>query len=454
MSTRDQAATLLHRFRLFGQDSDGGITAFMLVCTLTIVVAAGMAIDFMRHETVRAELQYGIDRGVLAAASLSQDIDAETTVREYIRSAKYLDETVVLDVQATDNAGLRRVEATGTFTIGTYFLRLLGIPTLDVAARATAEEERTGVEISLVLDISGSMAWEGRIGNLIPAAQGFITQVMTPGTEETTTINFVPYAGGTNPGPTLAAALGMQRFHNRSSCPELTAADYSHTGLPSAGFYRQVPHFHWWPIAADQVAYMDQGWCPSDAVMPIGVMMNDSQALLDRIAGIRLHDGTGTHIAMKWALALLDPSSNDEVQTLIGAGEVDAAFEDRPAAWNDPETMKFIILMTDGQITDQHRPAPPYLVEVDPDPLPAGYDARTYNSNRTTNRDNFFAMCNFAKANGVTVFTIAFEVPAQYEYEMRDCASSPAHFYSVEGLEIADAFNSIAATISKLKLVN
>lgn len=426
----------------------------MLVCTITIIAAAGMAVDFMRHETVRAELQYGLDRGVLAAASLSQTVDAETVVESHLRGSRHLDPSIDVDVTASDTAGLRRVSAVAQTSIETHFLRLVGISTLDIVARATAEEERTGLEISLVLDISGSMAWSGRIGNLIPAAQDFVTQVMTPGTEDTTTVNFVPYAGNTNPGPTLAAALGLVRHHGRSSCLELPRGEFTHTGLPSAGRYDQVPHFHWWPIAADQVAYMDQGWCPSDAVMPISVMENDRDALIARIGGMRLHDGTGTHIAMKWALALLDPDSNDVVRSLVTAGAVDPRFDNRPAAWDADDTLKVIVLMTDGQITDQHRPGPAYLVETVPSPLPAGYDARPlYNQPRSNNQADFFSLCALAKANGVTVFTIAFEVPSNIEWEMRDCASSPAHFYSVTGLEIEEAFDSIAATISKLKLV-
>ena len=57
-------------------------------------------------------------------------------------------------------------------------------------------------------------------------------------------------------------------------------------------------------------------------------------------------------------------------------------------------------------------------------------------------------------AQGVVIFTIGFEadepgaVPA-----MADCASSPSHFYRVEGLQISSAFTSIASQIKALRLV-
>ncbi|HUS53296.1 MAG TPA: hypothetical protein VMY41_04725 [Thermohalobaculum sp.] len=59
------------------------------------------------------------------------------------------------------------------------------------------------------------------------------------------------------------------------------------------------------------------------------------------------------------------------------------------------------------------------------------------------------------KQNGVVVFAIGFDVgvgtPAYNS--MRSCASSVSHFYDVDGLDLASAFQQIATTISKLKLV-
>jgi len=50
------------------------------------------------------------------------------------------------------------------------------------------------------------------------------------------------------------------------------------------------------------------------------------------------------------------------------------------------------------------------------------------------------------------VFSIGFEVSNRAAEVMEDCATSPNHFYRVDGLEIASAFNSIANQISALRL--
>lgn len=61
-------------------------------------------------------------------------------------------------------------------------------------------------------------------------------------------------------------------------------------------------------------------------------------------------------------------------------------------------------------------------------------------------------ICGAAKAEGVTVFTIGFEAPAAGNAALLDCATSPAHFFDVQGLEISEAFRTIARKISELRL--
>ena len=70
-----------------------------------------------------------------------------------------------------------------------------------------------------------------------------------------------------------------------------------------------------------------------------------------------------------------------------------------------------------------------------------------------TNKDSRLdAICDAAKANGVVIFTIGFEVTDHSANVMRSCASTPNHFYRVEGLDIEYAFASIANQINQLKL--
>ncbi len=75
----------------------------------------------------------------------------------------------------------------------------------------------------------------------------------------------------------------------------------------------------------------------------------------------------------------------------------------------------------------------------------------TYASVNTMN-STLQTSCNQAKSNGVIVYGIAFEAPANGQAQISGCASSPAHYFDAQGLEIQTAFRTIANSISQLRL--
>jgi hypothetical protein len=364
--------------------------------------------------------------------------------------------------------------------------------TLPVPAAATAAEMARNIEVSLVLDISGSMRYSDRMDNLRPAAQEFVDMLLTPTTRPYTTINLIPYAGQTNPGPFMFNRMGGARvpalaldaalggipasqshgvldpalpggvgpdpslryvYPNVSSCLEMAPGTFTTPALPT-GSNAQVAHFMNWVIAPD---VMDWGWCPQDQTA-INYLSNNPDTLKATIGSMRMHDGTGTHYAMKYAVSLLDPSSQDDVSALIGDGQVAAQFDGRPAAYDDETAVKYIILMTDGQITEQVRPTDALDSENPTVELNEGRTGeRTRITTANTNVNSFFAQCDLAKnarPRPVIVYTIAFEAPGTPEAQMRACASSPAHFFAADGGSIADVFEAIARQIQTLRLTN
>lgn len=70
----------------------------------------------------------------------------------------------------------------------------------------------------------------------------------------------------------------------------------------------------------------------------------------------------------------------------------------------------------------------------------------------STKNSRLLAACSAAKASGVLVFTIGFEAPADAESILKSCASSDAHYYDVDGLELSDAFSAIATKVTELRL--
>jgi len=455
------------RAALFGRREDGSMLVFGLIVFVLILLVAGLAVDFMRYENNRMRVQATADRAVLAAATLREVGDREAIVRDYFQAAGLLD---YLDsVEVVDALNASSVTVNANVGVNTLFMRWVGTDQLVTREVSTAREEITNIEIAMVLDISGSMRWTDSIGipritRLRSAALEFVDRVINEDTPGTTTISIVPYAGTVNPGQEVFELLGGQAWHDYSHCPDLPRSTFDNTDLPNVQFMPQAPHFMHWAMSW---ATMDWGWCPNES-NSILYHSGDVDELQTYLTEMRLHDGTGTHYGMRWGISLLDPTSRWLTQALADSGTVAQEHADRPADWDDPETMKVIVLMTDGMITDQFRPRRAgssifgrdgvYPTEEEQETLNTTHilsldsDRRERITTRNQNVDDFFRACDMAKDNGVILYTIAFETNTQGQNEMRDCASSPSHYFSAIGMDLDSAFRAIAASIQSLRL--
>ena len=434
--------------RDFLADRQGNVAIISAFALIPMLVIAGGATDIARHEAYRVQLQDGVDRAVLASASLAQKRTVEQTVNDYLDTLGFVDE-VSVEYTSQKTLNSKQVTVTARYPMPTGFLPLIGINTIMVTASATAVERAQNIEISLILDISGSMR-EGsptRISRLKPAAKNFIDAILTSESKTYTSVSLVPYAGSVNPGALIMNGLGVTRQHDYSSCIEFTSADYG-VGMIPFNQRTQVPHF---TLNHQGVTYtgLEWSWCPYEATS-IAYLSNDASVLKGRVDSMKMHDGTGTAIAMNWGMLLLEPGAQPLVAQAASAGIVPAQFANRPAPFKDGNTMKFIVLMTDGNVSDQYRPTQ-YAF---PRPCNGGTTCNTRTQTASDAVTRMYAVCNRAKNNGVTVFTIGFDVSnnAAAKTQMSNYASSPSHFYDVSGLDINTAFQSIATAIQKIRL--
>ena len=345
--------------RMSLSDDEGTVTVFTLFLAIMFAMIMGMAIDVTIAQYEQARLQATADRAALAAADIDQSIGARDVVDSYFETAGLLDKLDDVELpEGSNGPSMRRVRVKTSSDVPTAFMHLLDVDFLKVAGYAEARDAFSSIEVSLVLDVSGSMRYEAggtpRITLLKDAAGDFVKRVLAEDNTDKVSISLVPYAGQVNVGPELFALLGGQRLHNGgaagSSCLEITADDFDDLKIPSSSTV-QVPHFMYWTIDWD---FMQWGWCPDDttAILPIS---NDAAGLEAKIDGMHLHDGTGTAFAVKWGLALLDPSSRDTITDLRALGVTGPISEGRPAEYDD-DVRKILVLMTDGKITDQWRP--------------------------------------------------------------------------------------------------
>ena len=183
---------------------------------------------------------------------------------------------------------------------------------------------------------------------------------------------------------------------------------------------------------------------------------------------------------------LLNPATRPTFAALSGT-QVPSQFADRPMEWSTSvgsDVKKYMVVMTDGAITDQFRPKKTGFTDPDTDALdnekvgttddpdtvdgidydhwnavkeldnqPSGNGMSTL-TNISANVTNFNRQCTLAKSNGVVVYTIAFNADATARGQMRDCASDESMFFSVNqsDTQIRDAFAVIARNIRQLRL--
>lgn len=452
--------------KTFARSQDGAMILFGLFIFVVILLVSGLAVDFMRYESNRVRVQTTADRAVLAAATLRETGDRAALVEDHFEKAglsAYLD-SVVVD-EALNSATVTVNTRPG---VDTLFMRWSGIDRLATAEIAAAREEVTNIEIVLVLDISGSMRWNDstgtpRIDRLRGAARDFVSTVLNPDAPDATTISIVPYAGTVNPGQEVFGILGGTAWHDYSHCPDLPRSAFTSTGLPDIATMPQAPHFMYWAGAAG----VDWGWCPNES-NSILYHSNSEADLHAYLSNLRMHDGTGTHYGMRWGAALLDPSSRWLMQALAATETIEPQFSDRPAPWDDPDTLKVVVLMTDGMITEQFRPRRPgssifgrngtYPTETEQDQLNTthisalGGGHRQRISQQSENSADFDAACSLAKEREIMIYTIAFETNGQGQNEMRRCATGPGNYFNAVGLELDSAFRAIAASIQSLRL--
>lgn len=347
----------------FGRREDGSLTIFGLLIFILMMTAGGIALDIMRSEVKRTELQYAVDRASLAAAGLDQDRDAEAIVKDYIRAAGLDENSVTVDTGDPDTIGFERVvNVSANAVTNSLFLDLLGFETLIQPVSSEAKEVRTELELSLVLDVSGSMGG-AKIETLRTAASDFVAELLR-NREDLTSISLVPYNDRVNAGSLITGVFDVSDEHPYSNCIVFSDAEFGRLEMGPGDELRRMGHFDINAILQNRRSDNSPGLvedpnCRTDDYASILPWSNNVVELQRRIAGLNASHWTAMDLGVKWGSLLLDPSSRDELgelATRVGADpaeDVDMRFVGRPVAYNTNGTHKVLVVMTDGTNTQQ-----------------------------------------------------------------------------------------------------
>ncbi len=346
-----------HKAQWFIHDEyGGGLIVFSLFMLFLMLATAGIAVDTMRFETERTRLQNTTDAAVLAAASLSQVRDPQDVVEDYFAKAGLSDS--LQGVEVDEGLNYREVRVMAQLPMRTILMRLAGVDQLSVPSLARAEERVNNVEVSLVVDLSGSMQGQ-RIANLKDASNDFVDTLLGEENDGQVSISLVPYTGQVNAGGSILSQFSVAHRQGYSHCVDFDAMDYRTTAMSPmqtlTGHGHSMPYVGYAGTGGHPPAYFSCPVAPGNAGLEVVPFESDPDLLRDRIDGMQALGATSIDIGMKWGTALLDPSVRPVVQGLIADGIVAPEYNERPHEYDDPDVMKVVVLMTDGDNFPEYR---------------------------------------------------------------------------------------------------
>lgn len=557
--------------RPFRRDEDGTLTIFAFTLFMLMVMMGGLAVDLMRFEATRTTLQNTLDRATLASASLTQTLDPKSVVHDYFDKAgmtSYLN-----NVTVTEGMNFRNVVADASADSQPYFMHLIGQDKLDAKGHSMAEQRVNNVEITLVLDVSGSMGSNNRLTNLKTSAREFVDTVLSSDAEEKISVAIVPFNGQVNLGTDLKAQysnLVNDPGVTNVNCVDLQHTLYNDMSIPTDTRLSMTAHADTYSNTSGTYSYVDytntssaigydstynrlNAWCPPLSGNVVRLPSRSISTLQSQINGLTSVGATSINAGMKWGLAVMDPSMRSSYTSLITAKKIPSELAGRPFEYSDREAMKVVVLMTDGEhfaqerVNEDLKSGPSNIYRSDADgyysirhttgrPSSAGtneywvphlgawrstpyasdtsvttgkwvysygswrwvttttttpgtytrqdwtqiwpkmratYIAWQFYGRALTNNSDAYkdamsylrtqtptptmdaqlqSICSLAKSNGVIVYGIAFEAPTNGQTQIRNCATSTAHYFNAQGLQIRSAFRAIASNISQLRL--
>lgn len=531
----------------FGRNEEGSLVVFGMVILVLMVMIGGVAVDVMRYEARRTELQNTLDRSTLAAASLAQDLTPTDVVHDYFLKAGIVD--TLRSVEVTQGLNFRNVDASAVSDTNPLFLHMMEIDRLDAAGRSTAEQRINNVEIMLVLDVSGSMGSNSKLVNLKSAAKSFVDTVLKNDVEHKISIGIVPFNGQVNLGAELAGKFNLVDKHGFADmdCVDLPSATYNSLTISRTDPLSQTANADTYSGSGTTAPVEGNKWCPPRSGNIVRMPIQDIATLQGYIDGLQAVGATSINAGLKWGVALMDPSMQGIYNEYMAAGTMPGAMAGRPLAYDHEDAMKVVVLMTDGEHFAEERVNPtfksgpstiwqangdlrysvfhagkvdktnttticnskPYYVvglgtwQAQPwqgaapvagtcyveNPLDTAFPAANHKSwpwvwasfNMQYIARNFYAtplgsttaiqtnlfrgqtatsamddqlqsICTMAKEQNTLIYGIAFEAPTNGQTQIRDCASSVAHYFNASGLQISSAFSAIANNISQLRL--
>lgn len=439
--------------KAFRDNQLGTTSSVLALAAIPMFLGAGAAIDMARVNEASTHFAAALDAAALAAAA---DATGKTEAQLEVLARAYLDQNYgssetkeILDFDLKSYPD--RIEVTGTTRVNTTIMSLARIDYVDLKLGAEVIKAGSSIEVSLVLDNTGSMASGTKMASLKAAAKNFVNTVVWTGTTPYySKVALVPYSMGVNvdtyavaargpittgtsttPGSTnftFTNMNGSSRTYAISTCvsERIGAKAYTDDEITSTTRVGRV----YLPTSSS---------CLSSKLLPL---TNDKEVLNARIDAMSAVGSIAGHVGVEWGWYTLSPT--------IGLWSGSSL----PAAYGTEKLKKIMILMTDAEYNTN------YCKGVRSNTSTSGSGSTDTHINCSAPNGSSWsqakALCAAMKLKGVEIYTIEFELDTSIAARVdlvQSCATDSAHrFNAANETQLNAAFQAIAMNLLDLRV--
>jgi hypothetical protein len=272
------------------------------------------------------------------------------------------------------------------------------------------------MELMLVLDVSGSMDNGGKIGALRTAATRLIDAIYgASDTRANTWIGITPFSGRVNVHDYAAGWMtgAGPGWSNRTCTDRRSWPNVENDEPPGTELFT-----YYWATSG----YHGTQTCPAPKALGLTASKSAIQSRIDSLVATA---GTSTQVGMVWGWRMLSPKWTG----LWGDPDLPMSNADSPG--------KYVIIMTDGEN---------FTWEADDDRVhPLGDEALS----DADADQRLLRECTAMKAQGITIFTVAFDMGSTLTNLYRACATTPSYHFDVQANnDLVDTFEMLGLTIA------
>jgi Flp pilus assembly protein TadG len=434
----------------FTRNESGQFGVMFAIAGSLLFLSVGVAVDFARMLNAKSHLATALDAAVTSTA---RDItrgkvdakDAEKIIRAFLDAnldGQPLDAADVLLTKVAIDPATSEISASASANVDIMFPVMGNARLEQVNVNMGALYSERIVEVSMVLDVTGSMSDNNKIGDLKAAAKSAVKAFLENGSDNTR-VAITPYSWGVNAGSLKKYVEDLGGKEPADGCSTERRGKQMFSDVsPTAAPVTRATDFRYYDVGTGNTYTIGKGdWsCPQVPVQPL---TKDAKALNSMIDKLQAKGATAGQIGIQWGWYMLSPNWKSALPA-----------KSEPAAYGVANTEKYIIVMTDGMFNSEASGLSNTAIPSHPGvTLASGRLALSY--------------CQGIKDRGIKVYTIGFDLKnagnatqqTEVKRMLKDCATTPVGseqtFYNAEnGDQLKKAFDDIAARIQTLRLTN